>query len=49
MKKRKLFSGSTRTTDLSFDELDEDLTDDWRIKADRLQARRWRQLKRQMI
>ena len=49
MKKNKLLTITTRLTDLSFDDLDNDNTDDWRQKAERLQLRRWRKLKHQMI
>ncbi len=49
MKKNKLLTITTRLTDLSFDDLDDGDTDDWRLKAERLQLRRWRKLKHQMI
>lgn len=48
MKKKKLLHGSTRIQDLSFDDLYDEMQDDWRMKADRLQARRWRKLKQQL-
>lgn len=48
MKKWKLLTQPTRLSDLSFDDLYEDITSDWELKAERLRARRWRKL-RQMI
>jgi hypothetical protein len=49
MKKFKILTKTTRVHDMNFDELSETDTDDWRIKAERLQARRWRKLKQQII
>lgn len=48
MKKPKVLTTPTRVTDMNFDDYYDD-TDDWRQKADRLQARRWRKLKHQLI
>lgn len=49
MKKKKVLTGAARIQDLSFDDLYDEMQDDWRLKADRLQARRWRKLKQQLI
>jgi hypothetical protein len=49
MKKFKILSKPTRVSDLSFDDLYEDTDVSWQVKAERLQARRWRKLKHQMI
>ncbi len=49
MKKNKLLTQPTRIADVSFDDLNDGDTDDWRLKAERLQLRRWRKLKQQMI
>ncbi len=38
---------ATTLSDLSFDDLYEDISDHWREKARRLQARRWRKIKNQ--
>jgi len=48
MRRNKLLTQPTRLADLSFDDLNDDNTDDWRIKADRLQVRRWRKIKHGM-
>ena len=40
-----------RLSDLSFDEIDDeyDDTDSWREKSRRLQARRWRKIRHQLV
>ncbi len=48
MKRFKILTKPTRLSEVDFDNLDED-QDDWRLKAERLQARRWRKLKQQLI
>ena len=40
-----LFYKPRRNTDLSFDDLYEDISWDWQHKSDDLQARRWHALK----
>lgn len=47
--KKHILTKPTRLSDLTFDELYDDISSDWRQKAARLQARRWRMIKRQMI
>jgi hypothetical protein len=50
MKKRKIVTKPTRVTELrSFDDLYEDISSDWELKAERLQARRWRKLRHETI
>lgn len=49
MKKRKLVNSPTRVEDLSFDDLYDEIADGWREKSERMQARRWRKLKQQLI
>ncbi len=49
MKRKKLITNPTRVTDMSFDDLYDEISGDWRAKAERLQARRWRKLKHQLI
>lgn len=49
MKKRHLVTKPTRLSDLKFEDLYEDIADDWEAKAERLQARRWRKIKHQLI
>lgn len=36
-------------SELSVDDMIDDLDDGWRIKARRLQARRWRKIKHQLV
>ena len=48
MKKFKILTKPTRVKDLRFEELYTGLSDSWKLKAERLQARRWRKLKHQM-
>jgi len=47
MKKFKILTKPTRTTDLKFYDFDDDDMD-WRVKAERLQARRWRKFKQEL-
>ena len=49
MKKFKLITKPTRLSDISFDEMYDEMADDWELKAERLQARRWRKLRQQLI
>ena len=49
MKKDRILTQPTRVSELSFDELYDDISSDWEIKAERLQHRRWRKLKHQLI
>jgi hypothetical protein len=39
----------TAVSSISFDELYEDISDQWMEKARRLQARRWRKIKHQTV
>lgn len=39
----------TNVSSISFDELYEDISDQWMEKARRLQARRWRKIKHQTV
>lgn len=48
MKRLRILTKPTRVSEVNFDDLFED-QDDWRLKAERLQARRWRKLKNQLI
>lgn len=48
MKKFKILSKPTRVNDLSFDDLYEELSSDWELKAERMQTRRWRKLRQEM-
>lgn len=48
MKKQRLLTKPTRTSDLTFDELYDEISDDWSYKARQLQTRRWRKLKREI-
>jgi hypothetical protein len=49
MKKHHIVNKPIRRSDLTFDDLYEDISDEWEAKAARLQARRWRKLKHQLI
>lgn len=49
MKKFKILTKPTRVKDLSFDEMYENFSSEWELKAERLQARRWRKLKQQLV
>jgi hypothetical protein len=49
MKKFKILTQPMRVEDLHIDDLYEDTDDEWELKAEKLQARRWRKLKHQMI
>lgn len=49
MKKFKVLSKPTRLSELSFEELYDEMSNDWELKAERLQARRWRKLKHQLV
>ncbi len=48
MKKFKIISKPTRVTDISFKDLYDDFSSEWELKAERLQERRWRKLRREM-
>ncbi len=48
MKRSKILTTPTRINEVDFDNLFED-GEDWQQKAERLQARRWRKLKQQLI
>ncbi len=48
MKKANVLKNPTRITDLSFDDLYEEISSDWELKAERLQARRWHELKHKL-
>lgn len=48
MKKYKILSTPTRVNELSFDDLYDELSSDWELKAERMQTRRWRKLRQEM-
>lgn len=48
MKKFKILTKPTRLTDLRFDDIENNDDMDWQVKAERLQARRWRKLKEEL-
>ncbi len=48
MKRFKILTKAAKINDVDLDDLLED-SDDWRLKAERLQARRWHKLKNEMI
>lgn len=48
MKKANILKNPTRVSDLSFEELFEEISSNWELKAERLQARRWQELKHRL-
>jgi len=48
MKKNKILTQPTPVSELSFEELYDNISRDWTGKAQRLQVRRWRHLKQQL-
>lgn len=48
MKKMRILSTPLKVSDLTYDELLEEISRDWRTKSKALQARRWRALKREI-
>lgn len=44
MKKQHLINRPTKISEISFDEFYEGISQDWQLRAERLQARRWRSL-----
>ncbi len=49
MKKLKAFLRPARQADIRFKDLYEEISNDWRDKAERLQARRWHKLKQRLV
>jgi hypothetical protein len=49
MRKVHFLTRPTPVTQLGSEDLEELFSDDWREKAERLQMRRWRKLKREMF
>jgi hypothetical protein len=47
MKRFKGLTSPARVTELDFEDMFED--DGWKLRAERLQVRRWRKLKHQML
>lgn len=45
MKKRHIISKPTSIAALTFEELYDEISNDWQLKAARLQARRWRNMR----
>lgn len=48
MNKNKILTQPTRVSELSFEELYENIAKDWEEKAHRLQLRRWRRLRHEL-
>jgi hypothetical protein len=46
MKRQNLITRPTKINELTFDELYDEISDNWQLKAERLQARRWRALRK---
>ena len=46
---KNILSKPTRVSDLSFEELYENIARDWEGKAEKLRIRRWRRLKQQLM
>lgn len=47
--KKAIINQSVNIHDLTFDELYENIQSHWQSKAQRLQARRWRKIKHQLL
>lgn len=48
MKRNRLHFRPTKNSDLTFEDLYDEISHDWEQKAEALQTRRWRALKREM-
>jgi hypothetical protein len=46
--KKTIIAKNISTTDVSFSDYYEELSNNWELKAERLQTRRWRKLKRDL-
>lgn len=47
--KKHIINRPMQVTDLSFDDLYDEISDNWQQKAERLQIRRWRKLRQQLL
>jgi len=45
MKRSQIITKPTKISDITFDDLYDEISHDWQLRARRLQARRWRTLK----
>lgn len=48
-KKQHILSHSTRRSDITYDDLMQDISSDLDVKIERLQNRRWRKIRRQQL
>lgn len=48
MKKTRIVTKTTKISDLTFDDIYDEISQDWQYRAKQLQIRRWRMLKRAM-
>lgn len=48
-KKQHILSQSTRLSDITYDDLMQDISSDLDVKIERLQNRRWRKIRRQQL
>ncbi len=49
MNRNKILTKPTRISEISFEELYENIASDWQEKAEKLRIRRWRRLKQQLM
>lgn len=48
VKRERIHFMPTKNSDINYEEIEDETTHDWRRKAEALQARRWRAIKREM-
>lgn len=49
MGRTKILSRATRITDMAFEDFYDSISYEWQLRARRLQAKRWRRLKHQLL
>lgn len=49
MKKFKIITKPTQISDLRIDDFYDEMSNNWELKAERLQERRWRKLRQQSV
>lgn len=49
MNRNKILTKPTNVSEISFEELYDNITSDWHEKAEKLRIRRWRRLKHKLV
>ncbi len=49
LRSHRVISSPVSVSSLSFDDLYEEISNDWELRSKKLQARRWRQIKHQLV